>query len=148
MTKNKDPLNTTVVGLYKASKQEVVRSIWDSYVSAEDAGKSGGGKKGGKRAKGGSFLTVSAIHREGLNRLMVNLKSTDPHFVRCIIPNEFKKPGHMDNNLVLHQLRCNGVLEGIRICRKGKTSLTNGKTWMGTRAGFPGSTGIFPGGYG
>lgn len=50
---------------------------------------------------------------------MTNLKSTHPHFVRCIIPNETKTPGAMENPLVMHQLRCNGVLEGIRICRKG-----------------------------
>merc|ERR1711990_529416 len=68
------------------------------------------------------FQTVSALHRESLGRLMTNLRSTQPHFVRCIIPNEIKKPGHMDWNLVLHQLRCNGVLEGIRICRKGYPS--------------------------
>uniref|UniRef100_A0A452IV70 Myosin heavy chain 1 n=1 Tax=Gopherus agassizii TaxID=38772 RepID=A0A452IV70_9SAUR len=57
--------------------------------------------------------------QENLNKLMSNLRSTHPHFVRCIIPNETKTPGAMEHELVLHQLRCNGVLEGIRICRKG-----------------------------
>ena len=117
LLKNKDPLNNSVVQLYKNSSLKVMKEIWAAYVSADDAPAAGKGK--GKRQKGGSFQTVSALHRESLGRLMTNLKSTQPHFVRCIIPNERKCPGFMENNLVLHQLRCNGVLEGIRICRKG-----------------------------
>ena len=53
---------------------------------------------------------------------MTTLKSTHPHFVRCIIPNEIKTGGIIDAHLVMHQLNCNGVLEGIRICRKGYPS--------------------------
>ena len=101
LTKNKDPLNGSVVGLLKKSSMKVCQEIWASYVSAEDAAaaaKSGG--KGGKRQKGGSFQTVSSLHRESLGRLMTNLKSTMPHFVRCIIPNEIKKPGYY---YVIHQ---------------------------------------------
>lgn len=52
---------------------------------------------------------------------MANLKSTHPHFVRCILPNEAKKAGLFDAQLVLHQLHCNNILEGIRITRKGFT---------------------------
>ena len=123
LLKNKDPLNPSVVGLLKKSTNKCIIQQWDSYMSAEDAAEaSKKGGKGGKRQKGGSFQTVSGLHRESLSRLMSNLRSTQPHFVRCIVPNEIKKPGFMDWNLVLHQLRCNGVLEGIRICRKGYPS--------------------------
>uniref|UniRef100_A0A8C1VND8 Myosin heavy chain 7 n=1 Tax=Cyprinus carpio TaxID=7962 RepID=A0A8C1VND8_CYPCA len=115
LVKNKDPLNETVVGLYQKSTMKLLSILFANYASAD----SGGGKAKEKKKKGSSFQTVSALHRENLNKLMTNLRSTHPHFVRCIIPNETKTPGAMENPLVMHQLRCNGVLEGIRICRKG-----------------------------
>ncbi|XP_071460081.1 myosin-2 isoform X1 [Marmota flaviventris] len=117
LDKNKDPLNETVVGLYQKSSLKTLAFLFSGAQTAE-AEASGAAKKGGKK-KGSSFQTVSALFRENLNKLMTNLRSTHPHFVRCIIPNETKTPGAMEHELVLHQLRCNGVLEGIRICRKG-----------------------------
>ncbi|XP_019943054.2 myosin-7-like isoform X2 [Paralichthys olivaceus] len=118
LVKNKDPLNETVVGLFQKSTLKLLGTLFIGYAGADSAQDGGGKGKGGKK-KGSSFQTVSALHRENLNKLMTNLRSTHPHFVRCIIPNETKTPGAMENPLVMHQLRCNGVLEGIRICRKG-----------------------------
>ncbi|XP_038606689.1 myosin-4-like isoform X4 [Tachyglossus aculeatus] len=117
LDKNKDPLNETVVGLYQKSSMKTLAFLF-AGGAAEAEGGGPHGKKGAKK-KGSSFQTVSALFRENLNKLMTNLRSTHPHFVRCIIPNETKTPGAMEHELVLHQLRCNGVLEGIRICRKG-----------------------------
>uniref|UniRef100_A0A671XX08 Myosin, heavy chain b n=1 Tax=Sparus aurata TaxID=8175 RepID=A0A671XX08_SPAAU len=111
LDKNKDPLNDSVVQLYQKSSTKLLSHLYASHAA-------GSGKKAGKK-KGGSFQTVSALFRENLGKLMTNLRSTHPHFVRCLIPNESKTPGLMENFLVIHQLRCNGVLEGIRICRKG-----------------------------
>ncbi|KAL2082536.1 hypothetical protein ACEWY4_022354 [Coilia grayii] len=114
LDKNKDPLNESVLQLYQKSSVKLLPILYPPVV--EDSGSKGG--KGGKK-KGGSMQTVSSQFRENLGKLMTNLRSTHPHFVRCLIPNEIKKPGLMQNFLVIHQLRCNGVLEGIRICRKG-----------------------------
>ncbi|XP_037837694.1 myosin-7 isoform X1 [Kryptolebias marmoratus] len=119
LVKNKDPLNETVVALYQKSTLKLLATLFANYAGADSAESGKGGKGGGSKKKGSSFQTVSALHRENLNKLMTNLRSTHPHFVRCIIPNETKTPGAMENPLVMHQLRCNGVLEGIRICRKG-----------------------------
>ncbi|XP_013068443.2 myosin heavy chain, striated muscle-like isoform X4 [Biomphalaria glabrata] len=117
LEKNKDPLNETVVELLGQSKEPLVSML---FAPPEGAGEDGTTTtKVTQRKKGGSFMTVSYLHKESLNKLMKNLYSTHPHFVRCIIPNEFKQPGEIDSHLVMHQLQCNGVLEGIRICRKG-----------------------------
>eukprot|EP00069_Balaena_mysticetus_P015231 bmy_22500T0 len=119
LDKNKDPLNETVVGLYQKSAMKTLAHLFSGAQTAEGEASGGGIIKRSGKKKGSSFQTVSALFRENLNKLMTNLRSTHPHFVRCIIPNETKTPGAMEHDLVLHQLRCNGVLEGIRICRKG-----------------------------
>ncbi|NXK97326.1 MYH7 protein, partial [Formicarius rufipectus] len=123
LDKNKDPLNETVVAVFQKSQNKLLASLYESYVGSASGEKLFHSfldlRTKEKRKKAASFQTVSQLHKENLNKLMTNLRSTQPHFVRCIIPNETKTPGAMDSFLVLHQLRCNGVLEGIRICRKG-----------------------------
>ncbi|OWA54357.1 Myosin heavy chain, muscle [Hypsibius exemplaris] len=117
LEKNKDPLNDNVVDLFKKAGNPLLCKVFADPEA--DAAAADAGSKGGKGKKGSGFQTVSALYREQLGKLMATLKATHPHFVRCIIPNEMKQPGVVDAHLVMHQLTCNGVLEGIRICRKG-----------------------------
>ncbi|XP_044193384.1 myosin heavy chain, fast skeletal muscle-like [Thunnus albacares] len=119
LDKNKDPLNETVVQLYQKASLKLLAFLYCSYASTDENTGTGASAKKAAKKKGSSFQTVSALFRENLGKLMTNLRSTHPHFVRCLIPNESKTPGVMQHHLVIHQLRCNGVLEGIRICRKG-----------------------------
>ncbi|GMT07362.1 hypothetical protein PENTCL1PPCAC_29536, partial [Pristionchus entomophagus] len=132
LMKNMDPLNENVVALMQNATDPFVVNIWkDAVVShsilavgkpAEFAGiyaTEMNETAFGMRAKKGMFRTVSQLHKEQLGRLMATLRNTSPHFVRCIIPNHEKKSLKINSMLVLEQLRCNGVLEGIRICRQG-----------------------------
>ncbi|KAI6235171.1 hypothetical protein M3Y95_00022900 [Aphelenchoides besseyi] len=121
LDKNKDPLNDSAVAVLKtADHKSAIYQFWEDYQTAVDRDEAEKrGKNVGTKKKGGSFNTVSTMYRESLNSLLSMLHTTQPHFIRCIIPNEQKKSGVIDAPLVLNQLTCNGVLEGIRICRKG-----------------------------
>lgn len=115
LEKNKDPLNDNITRLLAASHDKYIASLFADY--SEDAGEHSGAPK--SRVKKGLFRTVAQRHKEQLSSLMTQLNSTHPHFVRCIIPNHQKRPKRLHPPLVLDQLRCNGVLEGIRIARTG-----------------------------
>ena len=114
LEKNKDPLNDNITRLLAASTDKHVAALFADCAEGED---DPGATR--SRVKKGLFRTVAQRHKEQLSSLMAQLHSTHPHFVRCIIPNHKKRPKQLSPPLVLDQLRCNGVLEGIRIARTG-----------------------------
>ncbi|XP_037398327.1 myosin-9 isoform X3 [Pygocentrus nattereri] len=144
LMKNMDPLNDNVATLLNQSTDKFVSELWkDEVQSCQRAyfyqrfpflhfepgemdrivglDKVAGMSElpGAFKTRKGMFRTVGQLYKEQLSKLMATLRNTNPNFVRCIIPNHEKKAGKLDPHLVLDQLRCNGVLEGIRICRQG-----------------------------
>uniref|UniRef100_A0A8D0GJG9 Myosin heavy chain 10 n=1 Tax=Sphenodon punctatus TaxID=8508 RepID=A0A8D0GJG9_SPHPU len=146
LMKNMDPLNDNVATLLHQSSDKFVAELWkdckdihniqrasfyDNVTGLPDApvdrivgldqvtGITETAFGSAYKTKKGMFRTVGQLYKESLTKLMATLRNTNPNFVRCIIPNHEKRAGKLDPHLVLDQLRCNGVLEGIRICRQG-----------------------------
>ncbi|KFQ89202.1 Myosin-10, partial [Phoenicopterus ruber ruber] len=123
LMKNMDPLNDNVATLLHQSSDKFVAELWkdvDRIVGLDQVtGITETAFGSAYKTKKGMFRTVGQLYKESLTKLMATLRNTNPNFVRCIIPNHEKRAGKLDPHLVLDQLRCNGVLEGIRICRQG-----------------------------
>merc|ERR1719348_1029511 len=115
LEKNKDPLNDTIVEMIKNGSNSLAIMCFADHPGqpleapkdAPDRKKKGGGK------------TVSSYFKGQLDDLMTTLYKTEPHFIRCVVPNTHKQPGGVEPDLVMHQYQCNGVLAGIAICRAG-----------------------------
>merc|ERR1719283_585838 len=114
LEKNKDPLNDTIVELIKNGGNALAIACFKDHPGQpleapkdQDRKKKGGGK------------TVSSYFKGQLDDLMTTLYKTEPHFIRCVVPNTHKIPGGVEPDLVMHQYQCNGVLAGIAICRAG-----------------------------
>merc|ERR1712066_883966 len=116
LEKNKDPVNDTVVDVLKRSSNNLLVSLWHDHPGQSNPPEE---EKGKKKKKGGGAKTVSSVYLVQLAELMSTLHATEPHFIRCIVPNTHKQPLVVETELIMHQLTCNGVLEGIRVCMLG-----------------------------
>merc|ERR1711892_1416808 len=117
LEKNADPVNDTVVDVLKSGTNALMVYLWREHpgqplVAPEE-------DKNKKKKKGGGGKTVSSVYLVQLNELMSILHATEPHFIRCIVPNTHKQPLVVETERIMHQLTCNGVLEGIRVCMLG-----------------------------
>ncbi|KAM7269182.1 hypothetical protein ACFE04_024679 [Oxalis oulophora] len=70
-------------------------------------------------SKSSKFSSIGSRFKLQLQQLMETLNSTEPHYVRCVKPNNLLKPAIFENINIMQQLRCGGVLEAIRISCAG-----------------------------
>lgn len=116
LEKHKDSLLPDLSELMRGSSKPFIAKLFESKPEPSEADLEASGNR---RKRGGalSITTVGTQFKESLTELMATINSTRVHYVRCIKPNPIKSATVMDQNMVVSQLRCAGVIEAIRISR-------------------------------
>ncbi|XP_070761320.1 myosin VIIAa isoform X1 [Enoplosus armatus] len=126
LEKNRDTLYGDIIQLVHSSKNKFIKQIFQADVAMFLCGYSPGSSvglpartlpKGAETRK--RSPTLSSQFKRSLELLMRTLSVCQPFFVRCIKPNEYKKPMLFDRELCVRQLRYSGMMETIRIRRAG-----------------------------
>ncbi|XP_036833306.1 unconventional myosin-Ih isoform X3 [Oncorhynchus mykiss] len=103
LDKNNDLLYRNIKEVMRQSKNAIVKHC---FPSTEPDSK--------KRPE-----TVATQFKSSLVGLTEILMSKEPWYVRCMKPNEGKKPGLFDDVLVRHQVKYLGLMEHLRVRRAG-----------------------------
>lgn len=120
--KNKDELPKNIPEVFESSKNNYISSIYKNEdieeKSEEEAKNSNTAKRESKfplLLNQNNQKSLSFKFRLQMKELMNELKACECHFIRCIKPNEEKKPNIWNGGLVLQQIRYLGVLESIKV---------------------------------
>nr|DAD36922.1 TPA_asm: hypothetical protein HUJ06_007563 [Nelumbo nucifera] len=105
LDKNKDYVVAEHQAVLSASKCSFVSSLFPPLPE--------------ESSKTSKFSSIGSRFKQQLQSLLETLNATDPHYIRCVKPNNLLKPSIFDNNNILQQLRCGGVMEAIRISCAG-----------------------------
>ncbi|KAL0383589.1 UNVERIFIED_CONTAM: Myosin-11 [Sesamum calycinum] len=123
LDKNKDYVVPEHQDLLSASKCSFVSGLFPPVP--EETTKSSN--------KSSKFSSIGSRFKVQLQQLMDTLNSTEPHYIRCVKPNNLLKPAIFENVNIMQQLRCGGVLEAIRISCAGYPTR---KTFMNSFIGL------------
>ena len=111
LDKNKDYVVPEHAALLSASKCSFVSGLFPPLPE--------------ETTKSTKFSSIATQFKQQLQSLLETLNATEPHYIRCVKPNNLLKPGIFENNDVLQQLRCGGVMEAIRISCAGYPTRKN-----------------------
>ncbi|GMI85728.1 ARABIDOPSIS MYOSIN 2, MYOSIN X1 2, myosin 2, MYOSIN XI-6 [Hibiscus trionum] len=105
LDKNKDYVVAEHQALLTASKCSFVSGLFPPLAQ--------------ESSKSSKFSSIGSRFKQQLLALLETLSSTEPHYIRCVKPNNLLKPSIFENKNVLQQLQCGGVMEAIRISCAG-----------------------------
>lgn len=113
MEKHKDTLLPDLMTLMQDSTIELIQDMYK--VVAEPPPTFGNRRR--SKASALAQDTLGTQFKNSLKSLMVNIQTTNVHYVRCIKPNKEKSSTIFDKRMVVDQLRSAGVIDAIRISR-------------------------------
>ncbi|XP_053556080.1 unconventional myosin-Vb-like [Bombina bombina] len=133
LEKNRDSIYEEPIKILRASKCKLVSELFqedtkdlldnpDTDRSTRKGVTLPRGRKSFHMSAKSSRRTIGCQFRASLQQLMSVLNCTNPHYVRCIKPNDSKKPFLFEPHRAVQQLRACGVLETIRISAAGYPS--------------------------
>uniref|UniRef100_A0A8C5I4Z5 Osteoclast-stimulating factor 1 n=1 Tax=Gouania willdenowi TaxID=441366 RepID=A0A8C5I4Z5_GOUWI len=102
--RNRDVLFTDLIELMQSSESTFIQARFSENLNAE---------KKGRPTTAGSKIKKQA------NDLVSTLMKCTPHYIRCIKPNETKKPRDWEDSRIKHQVEYLGLKENIRVRRAG-----------------------------
>uniref|UniRef100_A0A8C1YJ95 Osteoclast-stimulating factor 1 n=1 Tax=Cyprinus carpio TaxID=7962 RepID=A0A8C1YJ95_CYPCA len=102
--RNRDVLFSDIIELMQSSEFAFIKDLFPENLEAE---------KRGRPTTAGSKIKKQA------NNLVQTLMKCTPHYIRCIKPNETKKPRDWEESRIKHQVEYLGLRENIRVRRAG-----------------------------
>ena len=108
--KNKDQLFQEALDLMQSTKSVLLSTLFPAGESASITA---------SKSKALQAVTVGTQFKTQLAELLSVIKSTAPHYVRCLKPNDRAASGEIVRNRLVDQLRYGGVLEAVKVARAG-----------------------------
>ena len=111
--KNRDEISIAVLSLFETSSSWLIKKI--NRLQKDDTAE----KCPRLKDKPLKSKSLSKKFKHQLDKLMSKIERTEPHYIRCLKPNDTKDPNLLMRKRLVEQLRCGGVLEAIRVARSG-----------------------------
>ena len=123
IVKNKDELPKGTFELLTSSSVDLLSELACILESCDDASATPSVHNPRAPVKRSSSAlaraTVSGQFSSQLRVLRSRIEKTEPHYIRCLKPNDRLVADSFDHSLISHQLNCAGVLPAMKIARAG-----------------------------